>query len=125
MQHKQLDSNSTLQTQTICETELQAPVDHRQSNNAGCTTCLHRNNTYTTASAVGTCSWQMPAMVPPSSMRNTPAATAPPASPARSPAAARCVATRDEEQAVCVARHGPVDVSSGHHQIEVVDCSRI
>ena len=69
-----------------------------------------------TAPAVRTCSWQMPAMVPPSSMRNTPAATAPPALPARSPAAARCVATRDEEQAVCVARHGPADATSVQQQ---------
>ena len=53
-------------------------------------------------------------MVPPRTMRNTPAATAPPASPARSPAAARCVATSDEEQAVCVARHGPADAMRSH-----------
>ncbi len=54
-----------------------------------------------------TCSWQMPAMVPSSRIRNTPAATAAPASPAASPAFARCAATSDEEQAVWVARQGP------------------
>ena len=54
-----------------------------------------------------TCSWQMPAMVPPSRIRKTPAVTADAASPADRPFAARCAATSDDEHAVCVARQGP------------------
>lgn len=63
-----------------------------------------------------TCSWQMPAMVPPSRIMKTPAATAASASPACRPLAARCVATSEEEQAVCVARQGPARRLSGSRQ---------
>jgi len=54
-----------------------------------------------------TCSWQMPAMVPASRMRNTPAAAAAGASRRSSAPAARCAATSEDEHAVCVARQGP------------------
>ena len=57
----------------------------------------------------GTCNWQMPAMVPCSSIRKTPAATAASHSARSSPLAARCAATSDDEHAVCVLMHGPCD----------------